>query len=52
MEAVDDEDGETAFLISARFGEYGMMQFMLEEADVNNAGNTVWDLMIHIIIWE
>jgi hypothetical protein len=45
-----DTDGDTGLLASARDGCYGTMQYLLEEAgaiieDVNNFGNTVWDLL-------
>jgi hypothetical protein len=45
-----DDWGETALLTSAREGHYSTMQYLLEEAganmdDVNNDGDTVWDLL-------
>jgi hypothetical protein len=47
-----DENGNTALLECASGGQYLHMLFLLEHADanincVNNAGNTVWDEMIH-----
>jgi hypothetical protein len=45
-----DFDGDTALLMSALFGEYATMKYLLEDAganmdDVNNRGKNVWHLL-------
>jgi hypothetical protein len=45
-----DSDGSTALLVSATNGHYPTTQYLLEEAsanmdDVDNAGQTVWDML-------
>jgi hypothetical protein len=47
---VVESDGHTALLVSAREGHYATMHYLLEEVganmdDVNNAGDTAWDLL-------
>jgi hypothetical protein len=43
-------NGDTALLVSSRYGSYATMQYLLEEAGasmhvVNNDGETVWGMM-------
>jgi hypothetical protein len=47
---VVESDGHTALLVSAREGHYATMHYLLEKVganmdDVNNAGDTAWDLL-------
>lgn len=47
-----DHDGDTALLMSAMLPQYSTMQYLLEHTganieDVNNRGDTVWDVLAH-----
>jgi ankyrin repeat protein len=47
-------DGDTALLLSALSGQYSTMQYLLEEAganmnDVNNRGDSIWDILIKLM---
>jgi ankyrin repeat protein len=52
-----DGDGNTALLLSARHGHYATVHFLLEEGkadidDIDNSGDTFWDLLTEHILYE
>jgi hypothetical protein len=51
-----DNYGNTALLVSARYGRYATMRYLLEEAgaslnDVNNDWDSVWDKLIEYFVY-